>query len=154
TSLDILHYEYHIEFNSKLVFFLPLCVDSGSNAGSQSSSLMFRALATGEVLLKDWFKLLGRESIVAAALGLTMALAVSLIGWYRGGIEIAIVVSLSMVLIVLIGCVIGMSLPFVLSHFRLDPASASAPLITSICDAAGVVIYLFIASQFLEVAVS
>lgn len=152
SGLGIGHFEDLIEANIKLVFFLPLLVDSGGNAGSQSSTLMVRALATGEVLLKDWFKLLGRESLVAGALGLTMALAVSFIGWYRGGAEIAIVVSLSMIFIVLIGCVIGMSLPFVLSHFRLDPASASAPLITSICDASGVVIYLFIASQFLEIA--
>jgi len=63
------------------------------------------------------------------------------------------VVSLSMVAIVLIGCLIGMSLPFLLSRFNMDPASASAPLITSICDASGVVIYLFIATQFLDLAV-
>lgn len=152
SGMGIAHFEDIIASNIVLVFFLPLLVDSGGNAGSQSSTLMVRALATGEVLMKDWFKLLARESLVALALGLTMALAVSVIGWYRGGPEVALVVSLSMVFIVLIGCLIGMSLPFLLSQLRMDPASASAPLITSICDASGVIIYLYIASQFLSLA--
>lgn len=153
SGLGIAHFEEIIAANIVLVFFLPLLVDSGGNAGSQSATLMVRALATGEVYLKDWFKLLGRESLVALALGGTMAVAVSVIGLYRGGTEVALVVSLSMVAIVMIGCLIGMSLPFLLSRFGLDPASASAPLITSICDASGVVIYLFIATQFLELAI-
>lgn len=150
SGMGIAHFEDIIASNIVLVFFLPLLVDSGGNAGSQSSTLMVRALATGEVLMKDWFKLLARESLVALALGLTMASAVSVIGWYRGGPEVALVVSLSMVFIVLIGCLIGMSLPFLLNQLRMDPASASAPLITSICDASGVIIYLYIASQFLS----
>lgn len=150
SGMGIAHFEDIIESNIVLVFFLPLLVDSGGNAGSQSATLMVRALATGEVHLKNWFKLLGREALVAVALGVTMAAAVSFIGWYRGGMEIAFIVSLSMIVIVLIGCLIGMSLPFLLSRFGLDPASASAPLITSICDISGVVIYLYIATQFLE----
>ena len=59
------------------------------------------------------------------------------------------VLALSMTAIVMIGCLIGMSLPFILSRLNFDPASASAPLITSVCDAVGVVIYLFIAAHFL-----
>ena len=59
------------------------------------------------------------------------------------------VLALSMVSVVMIGCVIGMSLPFILNKLGFDPATASAPLITSVCDASGVLIYLFIASQFL-----
>lgn len=128
-----------------LVFFLPLLIDSGGNAGSQSATLMVRALATGDVVLRDWLRMLGREFGVALLLGLTMALAVSVIGIFRGGPDIALVVALSMVLIVLVGSLIGMSLPFLLSRFKLDPATASAPLITSIADASGVVIYLSIA---------
>lgn len=58
-------------------------------------------------------------------------------------------VALTMVLVVLIGSVVGMSLPFMLSKLRLDPASASAPLITSVCDAVGVVVYFSIASVIL-----
>lgn len=149
SGLGIAHFEDIIAANIVLVFFLPLLVGSGGNAGSQSATLMVRALATGDVHFKDWFYLLGRESLVALCLGGTMAFAVSLLGYYRGDEMIALVLALSMMGIVLLGCLIGMSLPFVLNRFGFDPASASAPLVTSICDATGVLVYLFIASQLL-----
>lgn len=155
SGAGIAHWEDIIAANLVLVFFLPLLVDSGGNAGSQSATLMVRALATGEVVMRDWLYLIGREALVALALGCTMAAAVSVLGYIRGDETIALVLALSMVTIVMIGCMIGMSLPFVLSKFNFDPASASAPLITSVCDAVGVVIYLFIAAQFLaDVAIA
>jgi magnesium transporter len=111
---------------------------------------MVRAMATGDVHFKDWFMLLGRESLVALCLGATMACAVSVLGYLRGDIVVACVLALSMLGIVLLGSLIGMSLPFLLRRLNLDPASASAPLVTSICDATGVLVYLFIASQLLS----
>ncbi|WP_394661643.1 magnesium transporter [uncultured Acinetobacter sp.] len=149
SGLGIAHFESIIESNIVLVFFLPLLVGSGGNAGSQSATLMVRALATGDVVLKDWLLLLGRECLVALALGVTMAMAVAVLGYIRGDAMVALVLILSMIGIVLIGSVIGMSLPFILNRLNLDPASASAPLVTSICDATGVVIYLCIAAQLL-----
>lgn len=149
SGAGIAHYESLIESVVALVFFLPLLIDSGGNAGAQSATLMVRGLATGDVEMRDWFKILGKEILVASLLGLSMALAVSSLGFIRGGPEIALVVSLTMVLIVIMGSVIGMSLPFLLSKLKLDPASASAPLITSICDGLGVLIYFYIASQIL-----
>lgn len=132
-----------------LVFFLPLLVDSGGNAGSQSATLMVRALATGDLHMKDWFKTLGREFWVALLLGVAMSVAVFGLGVYRGGVEIAMVVSMSMVAVVLAGSMIGMSLPFLLSKLKLDPATASAPLITSIADFVGVLLYFYIAVKVL-----
>jgi magnesium transporter len=132
-----------------LMFFLPLLIGSGGNAGSQSATLMVRALATGDVRMSDWGKMIGREVLVATLLGFTMALAVSLIGLARGGPEIALVVSASMVAIVLVGSIIGISLPFILTRFGFDPATASAPLITSMADAVGVIIYFTIATTLL-----
>lgn len=149
SGLGIEHFEDIIAANIVLVFFLPLLVGSGGNAGSQSATLMVRALATGDVHFKDWFYLLSRESLVALCLGGTMAMAVSALGYFRGDEMVALVLALSMLTIVMMGCLIGMSLPFVLNRFGMDPASASAPLVTSICDATGVLIYLFIASQLL-----
>ena len=149
SGAGIAHFEDIIAANIVLVFFLPLLVDSGGNAGSQSATLMVRALATGEVVMRDWLYLIGREALVSLALGCTMAAAVSVLGYIRGDETVALVLALSMVSIVMIGCMIGMSLPFILSKFNFDPASASAPLITSVCDATGVVIYLFIASRLL-----
>ncbi len=132
-----------------LVFFLPLLIDSGGNAGAQAATLMVRALATGDVVLRDWINILVREFRVAGLLGLTMAVAVCSIAWWRGGPDIALVVALSMVAIVVLGSIVGMCLPFLLSRFKLDPASASAPLVTSLVDALGVLIYLGIAVSFL-----
>lgn len=132
-----------------LVFFLPLLIAGGGNAGAQASTMMVRALATGDVRLADWGQMLGREILVALALGLTMGLAVALIGVVRGGPEIALIVAVTMVLVVVTGSLIGLSLPFLLDRLKLDPASASAPLITSIADVAGVLIYLGIATAVL-----
>ena len=149
SSFGIAKYEDIIAEHIVLVFFLPLLVGSGGNAGSQSATLMVRALATGDVQFTDWFRLVGRESLVALCLGLTMACAVSILGYIRGDLMVAIVLAISMTGIVLLGCLIGMSLPFILNKLKLDPASASAPLVTSICDASGVVVYLFVASRLL-----
>lgn len=151
SGAGIAYFEDLIANMVALVFFLPLLVDSGGNAGSQSATLVVRALATGEVKRRDWLQMLGKECTVALLLGLTMATAVASIGWWRGGPEIAAVVAATMVLIVLVGSVIGLLLPFLLNRFNLDPAAASAPLITSICDATGVLIYFGIADAFLVI---
>lgn len=149
SGAGIAYFEDTIAAYIALVFFLPLLVDSGGNAGSQSATLMVRALATGDLRLKDWSSMLLRELVVAGLLGATMGLAVSLLGVWRGGPEIALVVALTMQIVVIVGSVIGMSLPFLLSRLKLDPATASAPLITSIADATGVLIYFAIATAIL-----
>lgn len=132
-----------------LVFFLPLLIDSGGNSGSQSATLMVRALATGDVRLSDWLRLIGKELAVALLLGLTMALGVAAIASFRAP-EILVVVALTMVAIVMVGSLIGMSLPFLLTRLGRDPATASAPLITSLADITGVVIYFSIATWHLN----
>jgi magnesium transporter len=149
SGLGIAAFEDTIQAHIALVFFLPLLIGSGGNAGSQAATLMVRALATDDVRLSDWSRMLAREAAVAGLLGLSMALAVSLVGIVRAGPEVALVVSLAMVLIVLVGSLVGMSLPFVLARLRLDPATASAPLVTSIADALGVLIYFGIATTLL-----
>lgn len=149
SGAGIAYFEDTIAANIALLFFLPLLIASGGNAGAQAATLMVRAIATGDVRTKDWGRMLGRETLVALLLGLTMAVAIYGIGAWRGGIEIAWVVSASMILIVLAGSLIGMTLPFVLTRLKLDPATASGPLVTSICDIVGVVIYFSIARMAL-----
>ncbi|GAB6057303.1 magnesium transporter [Desulfonatronum parangueonense] len=149
SGAGIAFFEDTIQAVVSLVFFLPLLIGSGGNAGSQSATLMVRALATGEVHMKDWFKLLGREIVIALAIGLCMGFAVSLIGIFRVGPDVTVVVALSMITIVLMGCLLGMSLPFLLTRMKLDPATASAPLIASLADIAGIVIYFGIATWYL-----
>ena len=150
SGLAIAHYEAAIESLVVLVFFLPLIIASGGNAGAQSSTLMVRALATGDVQTKDWLRLWGRELSVSLALGLTMGFAVSLIGLWRGGSDVAMVVALAMLCVVIIGSMIGMLLPMLLERMKIDPATASTPLITSIADISGIIIYFAIAVAVLQ----
>lgn len=150
SGTGISFFEDLIESHVVLVFFLPLLIDSGGNAGAQSATLAVRALGTGDVDLTDWGKLFIREFSVALLLGLSMAFAVSFLGFWRGGMDIAFVVSATMIATVMLGSVIGMTLPFIFTRFNLDPASASGPLITSIVDGMGVLIYFGIATQILS----
>ena len=138
-----------IESAVALVFFLPLLIGSGGNAGSQSATLLVRALATGNVKMKDVWRMLGKEFSVSLLLGLTMGVAVYGIAVFRGGPMVGIVVAISMLLIVLSSSIVGMLLPFVLQKFGRDPATASAPLITSIADVGGVLIYFSIAARII-----
>lgn len=149
SGAGIAFYEDVIAEHVALVFFLPVLIGSAGNAGAQSATLMVRALGTGDVVLRDWGRMLGRELAVALLLGAMMALAVALLGVLRGGAAIAFVVAVTMVIVVVVGSIIGMSLPFLLSRFELDPATASAPLVTSIADVAGVLIYFGLAAALL-----
>jgi magnesium transporter len=148
SGAGIAYFEDTIAAAVALVFFLPLLIDSGGNAGSQAATLMVRALATGDVHMRDWFGLLGKELVVASAMGATMGAAVALLGLARAP-EIATVVAITMVIVVVVGSLIGMSLPFVFTRFGWDPATASAPLITSLADISGVLIYFSVATWYL-----
>lgn len=149
TAAGIAIYEDTIAKYAVLVFFMPLLIGSAGNAGSQASTLMVRGLGTGDVEMSDWFKLFSREIFIALALGLSMGLAVSAIGAFRGGPEIAIIVALSMVAVVMMGSLLGLSLPFLLKKVGFDPATASAPLVATIADACGILIYFAIATAVL-----
>jgi magnesium transporter len=149
SGAGIAYFEETIAATVALVVFLPLLIASAGNAGAQAATLVVRAMATGDVDMRNWLELVGKEMLVASALGLVMAGAVSLLGVYRGGVEVGVVVALTMVVVVIVGSLIGLSLPFLLDRFKLDPATASTPLVTSIADIAGVLIYFSIATWYL-----
>ncbi len=132
-----------------LATFLPILIDTSGNAGSQAATLMVRSIALGDVKLNDWVKLIGKELIVSAALGLTMGIGISFMGFIRGGTKIAFVVSLTMITNVIIGSLIGLSLPFLFTKLKKDPATASTPLITTISDIVGTFIYFLYATKLL-----
>jgi magnesium transporter len=134
-----------------LAFFIPLLIATGGNAGAQSATLIVRAIATGEVGLGEWSWAIGRELSIGALLGMTVGLATWGLGLFRGGIEIGIVVGLAMVAVVVASNLIGVMLPFLLIRLRLDPAVASSPLITSIADVVGLIIYFSIATSVLAI---
>lgn len=148
SGAGIAFFEDTLAATLSLAFFLPLLIDSGGNAGSQAATLMVRALATGEVKARDWLRLLGKEVAVSVLLGVAMAVGVALIASFRAP-EVVVVVAMTMSIVVLVGSLIGMSLPFLLTRLKLDPATASAPLVTSVADIAGVLIYFSIATWYL-----
>ena len=149
SGAGIAYYEDTIQATVALVFFLPLLIGSGGNAGAQSATLMVRAMAIGDVVRKDWLRMVGKELGVVRAMGVGMGVAVCFLAFFRRGPEVAVLKALAMVAVVLFGSLLGLSLPFLLTRFRMDPATASAPLVTSVADIGGVVIYFGIASWYL-----
>ena len=133
-----------------MVFFIPLLIGSGGNTGAQSATLMVRAIATGDIHLKQWLRTLTKELSVGLSLGTTMGLVAWIFGFFHGGTQIALVVGSSMLIIVIVANSIGAMLPLVLNRLGFDPAVASSPLITSIADVIGLLIYFWIAVSLLQ----
>ncbi len=133
-----------------LAFFIPLIIDTGGNAGSQSATTMIRALSTGEVRGDEWLRVAGKETLLGLAIGPTLGALGFILGWFRGGAELGLalglVVMVTMILMLLVTNLMGVLLPFLLIRLRFDPAVASGPLITSIADAVGLIVYFSVAS--------
>ena len=147
----IARYEaFMVEFIARALF-MPLVIASGGNCGAQSATLMVRAIATGDLELSDWLAAVGKELFVGALLGGAMAVIAGAVGQlYGGDSKIALIVGLSMVSIVFVANSFGALLPFALSRLKVDPAAASSPLITSVMDVLGLIIYFSIAALVLQ----
>lgn len=143
------YYEEVLASAIALAFFIPLLIDSGGNTGAQSATIMVRAIAVGDVKLTHWIKVAGKEVFVGVALGFAMGIASGVLGLFRGGWEIGLIVGISMIGIVLVANLIGAILPFILTKFNIDPAVASSPLITTIADVSGLLIYFSVAAAIL-----
>ncbi len=142
-----------------LALFVPLIISSGGNSGSQASTLVVRALALGELTLRDWWRVVQRELAAGFVLGLILALIgfVRILAWQEAFglygehyILIACTVAASLLGVVMFGTVVGSMLPLVLHRFGLDPASASAPFVATLVDVTGIVIYFTMASLLLR----
>jgi magnesium transporter len=142
-----------------LALFVPLIISSGGNSGSQATTLVIRAMALGEIRLRDWWRVIRREVVTGLGLGLILA-SIGLVrillwqGMFKAYGEhyflVALTVALSLVGVVLWGAVVGAILPFVLRGLGFDPASASAPFVATLVDVTGLVIYFSIAATVLE----
>jgi magnesium transporter len=137
-----------------LALFVPLIISSGGNSGSQATTLVIRAMALGEVGLRDWWRVIRREMLSGLGLGILLATIglVRILLWqglfhtYGEHYDlVAITVAASLVGVVLWGTVAGSMLPFVLRWLGLDPASASAPFVATLVDVSGLVIYFSVA---------
>jgi magnesium transporter len=152
-------FQSEIERAVVLALFIPLIISSGGNSGSQASTLIIRAMALGEVRLRDWWRVLGRELVTGLALGFCLALVglTRILLWPAKEqlygphyFLVAITVSGSIIGVVLWGTLSGSMLPFLLKKMRFDPASASAPAVATLVDVTGLIIYFTVASFVLK----
>ncbi|UIR57211.1 magnesium transporter [Sphingobacterium sp. SRCM116780] len=159
TASAMAYFDGEIEKAVVLALFVPLIISSGGNSGSQAASLIIRAMALGEIKLKDWWYVVKREIssglILGGILGIIGFLRILIwqeLGIYDYGVYslyIALSVSFSLLFIVLWGTLSGSIIPFVLRRFGLDPATASAPFVATLVDVSGLIIYFTIAGIFL-----
>ena len=154
TASAMSHYEDQIAAAVVLALFVPLIISSGGNSGSQATTLIIRALALGEVGLKDWWRIMRREVIAGLSLGLILAVIgfARILIWqmlfktygahYLG---VASTVAVSLIGVVTWGTVMGSMLPIVIRRLGFDPASASAPFVATLVDVSGLMIYFNVA---------
>ncbi len=159
TTTAMSYFEDEIAKAVVLALFLPLIISSGGNSGSQATTLIIRAMALGEVTLRDWWRVMRREAMSGLALGVTLGV----IGFLRVTIWsqfstlygphwllIALTICFALIGVVMWGTLAGSMLPFVLRRCGLDPATSSAPFVATLVDVTGLVIYFTIALRVLH----
>lgn len=132
-----------------LVSFIPMLMSTGGNCGSQSSTMIIRGMSVDEIKLKDFLKVIFTEFRISLVICVILAIVNGVRIWIMSGdLQIATVVSLSIIFIVIISQFIGCSLPMLAKRCKLDPAVMAAPLITTIVDATSILIFFNIATRF------
>ena len=142
-----------------LALFVPLIISSGGNSGSQASTLIVRALALGEVRLRDWWRVMRREVVAGVCLGSILGgigfarvllWSAAFHAYGDHGTALAVTVAVSLLGVVMWGTLVGSMLPLVLDRLGFDPASASAPFVATLVDVTGLLIYFTAASLLLR----
>jgi magnesium transporter len=135
---------------AELAVYVPLLIAAGGNSGSQSSTLVIRGLAVGDIAARDWHRVFGRELAQGALLGLMLAvLGVLRVVLAGGSWPFAGLIALTIVAIVVMGCVVGGMMPLLLHRVGVDPATSSTPFIATVVDVLGILIYLTLARWLL-----
>ncbi len=160
TATAMANYQEELAKALVLALFLPLIISSGGNSGSQASTLMIRAMALGEVTLRDWWRVMSREVQAGLSLGVILgAIGIVRVGaWAIVGEQyfhrqpygphwplVALTVGIALVGVVLWGTLSGSMLPFILRRVGADPAASSAPFVATLVDVTGLIIYFSIA---------
>ena len=153
TGTIIRRYEDTLQSVVVLATFIPMLMDTGGNAGSQSSTLIIRGLALGEIKTKDVWKILWKEFRVSIIVGITLAIVnfLRILYFDKIGFTMTLVVCLSLFATVVIAKVVGGILPIAAKKLKLDPAIMASPLITTIVDACALVIYFTMATALLHI---
>lgn len=151
TATAMSHYEDEIARAVVLALFVPLIISSGGNSGSQATSLLIRSLALREVSVRDWWKVCGREIFLGVSLGAFLGaigfVRIVLWEWFHFTnygphyMLIATTVWVSLIGVVGFGTIAGSMLPFALRRVGFDPATSSAPLVATLVDVTGLIIY-------------
>jgi magnesium transporter len=159
TASAMAFFEHEIARAVVLALFIPLIVSSGGNSGSQAATLIIRAMALGEVTIRDWFVIIKREIIS----GLVLGLMLGLLGFSRIAVWsiftnlygphwflVALTIGLALTGVVVWGTIMGSMLPLILKRLGADPATSSAPFIATLVDVTGLVIYFSLAAMLLS----
>ncbi len=160
TASAMERFESQLQMVAALMIFVPLIISSGGNSGSQATSLIIRAIAVGEVALRDWWRVMKREILVGLSLGLFLAMIgfFRVLGWQWIGlfdygdeyVLIALTIAVALVGVVAWGSLVGSMLPFLLRTLKLDPATSSAPFVATLVDVTGLLIYFYAAMFILR----
>jgi magnesium transporter len=151
-----------LEAVAVLSLYIPLCISTGGNSGSQAATLITRALALGQVSGKDWLKVLKHEFLMGLALGLTLAVVGFFRAWLTRSelllnpsgsmtdpIRLAMTISQAVIFICIWGTLVGSMLPLVLKRLGIDPGIASSPFVATFVDVTGIMIYFTVANLYL-----
>ena len=148
TQTALRHYDAVFDALHGAAYYVPLLISAGGNSGSQSSTLIIRGLAVGEVRMRDWWRVLGRE----LGMGLILGGILGAIGFVRvmaldpdHSVGFALTIGITLVGIVVTGCTVGSLLPIALKRIGLDPATSSTPFIASLVDVLGIIIFVHVA---------
>ncbi|KQM77157.1 magnesium transporter [Pedobacter sp. Leaf216] len=160
TATAMQHFEIELEKAVVLSLFIPLIMSSGGNSGSQASTLIIQAMALGEVTIAEWWRVMRRELVSGALLGIILGTIgfIRIVTWqelhlYNYGPHfflIAVTIFFTLVGIVLWGSLIGSMMPIILKKLKLDPATSSAPFVATMVDVTGIVIYFSVAVLILK----
>lgn len=136
-----------------LAFFIPVMMDMAGNVGTQSSTVVVRSLATSNIDFSKIWKVLLKETKIAALIGLMCGLGVGVIAVFLGGegFVLGIVVGVSMFMTIVVAALTGTVVPFIFKRFKIDPAFASGPIVTTVDDIIALSIYFMLAGFLFRV---
>ena len=147
TQTALRHYDPVFDAIHGAAYYVPLLISAGGNSGSQSSTLIIRGMALGEIKMRDWWRIFIREMLMGLVLGTGLAV----VGFFRvlmypdQHVNFAFTVAFTLIGIVMGGCTVGAMLPILLKRIALDPATSSTPFIASLVDVLGIIIFVRVA---------
>ncbi|MBI5789504.1 MAG: magnesium transporter [Candidatus Schekmanbacteria bacterium] len=138
----IARYEGSLKALVSLTIFIPMLLDTGGNTGSQSSTMLIRALSLGEVTFKDFFTIIRRELLMGLLLGVTLSIVAFGKAWLMGeSVGLGLTVGIALAVTVIVANLTGALLPLLSKLLKIDPALISSPLITTVADVVGLIVY-------------